>query len=258
MMRTEATSIGPFLSSCTMLRYRSVAKKSTKKAGTQMAKKPGDHNGEQEGTTLGDRSGTDPRVALSRQRVLTATLDLLTETGLGGLAIDDVSRRSGVAKTTIYRHWPNRTALIIDACLRMTDGDEEPPDTGSLEGDVRAILTNLAELLVTARWSSILPSIVDVAERDPEIADVHSRLQRWHAAPLRTALERAALRGEIPLDADLNAIAASLRGPLYFRRWFSREPIEDSFVDLVIRGVLAGLRRDHPGRSKQAGRRRQG
>ena len=216
----------------------------------------GSGDGERDASIHGKRSGTDPRVVLSRERVLTATLDLLTEAGLGGLTFDEVAKRSGVAKTTIYRHWPNRNALIIDACLRMTDGDDEPPDTGSLEGDVKAILTNLAELLVTARWSSILPSIVDAAERDPEIAEVHSRLQRWHAAPLRAALERAALRGEIPPEVDLSAIAAALRGPLYFRRWFSRDPINDSFVNLIVQSVLAGVRRDPPKPSDQGGRRR--
>jgi AcrR family transcriptional regulator len=181
-------------------------------------------------------------VVLSRERVLAATLDLLTEAGLGGVSVDDISRRSGVAKTTIYRHWPNRDALVVDACLQMADVGEEPPDTGSLEGDVRAILAALAGLLVTARWSSVLPSIADAAERDRDIAEVHVRLQRLHAAPLRAALERAVRRGEIPPDADLGAIAAALRGPLYYRRWFSREPIDDAFVDLVVRGVLAGLR----------------
>ena len=215
----------------------------------------GSGSGKRDASTLGKRSGTDPRVVLSRERVLTATLDLLTKAGLGGLTIDDVSKRSGVAKTTIYRHWPNRNALIVDACLQMTDADDEPPDTGSLECDVKAILTNLAELMVTARWSSILPSIVDAAERDPEIAKVHSRLQRWHAAPLRAALERAALRGEIPSEADLSAIAAALLGPLYFRRWFSREPINASFVDLIVLGVLAGVRRDLPKQSEQEDRR---
>jgi AcrR family transcriptional regulator len=170
----------------------------------------------------------------------------MTETGLGGLTIDDVSKRSGVAKTTIYRHWPNRTALVIDACLRMTDGDDEPPDTGSIEDDVQTILTNLATLLDTARWASILPSIVDAAERDPEIAEVHSRLQRWHAAPLRAALERAVLRGEIPAEADLSSIAAALLGPLYFRRWFSREPINEGFMEMIVHGVLAGVRRGPP------------
>jgi AcrR family transcriptional regulator len=208
-------------------------------------------DGERDASTVGTRSGPDPRVVLSRERVLTATLDLMTETGLGGLTIDDVSKRSGVAKTTIYRHWPNRTALVIDACLRMTDGDDEPPDTGSIADDVQAVLTNLATLLVTARWASILPSIVDAAERDPEIAEVHSRLQRWHAAPLRAALERAVLRGEIPPEADLSSIAAALLGPLYFRRWFSREPIDEGFVESIVEGVLGGVRCDTPQLSRR-------
>jgi AcrR family transcriptional regulator len=204
----------------------------------------------------GRRSATDPRAVLSRERVLTATLDLLTESGLGGFTIDEVAKRSGVAKTTIYRHWPNRNALIIDACLRMTDGDDEPPDTGSLATDVKAILTNLAELLVAARWSSILPSIVDAAERDPEIAEVQSRLQQRHAAPLRAVLERAVLRGEIPPDVDLSSVAAALRGPLYFRRWFSRDPIDESFVNVIVESVLAGLRLDPLQPSDPGGRRR--
>jgi AcrR family transcriptional regulator len=191
----------------------------------------------------GVRAAADPRVVLSRERVLTATLDLLTEAGLGELTIDDVSRRSGVAKTTIYRHWPNRTALVIDACLRMDDGDQPPPDTGSLEGDVNAFLKRLAGLLATARWSSILPSIVDAAEHEPTFADIHSTIQRRHAAPLRAALERAVARGEIQSSADLSAIVAALVGPLYYRRWFSREPIDDTFVDPLVKAVLAAVPR---------------
>ena len=123
----------------------------------------------------------------------------------------------------------------------MTDGEEPPPDTGSLEGDCWAILTDIAELLATARWSSIVPSIVDAAEHDPAFADIHSRIQRSHAAPLRTALDRAALRGEIPSTADRNAIAAALLGPLFYRRWFSREQIEAKFLEMIIRSVVAGL-----------------
>ena len=185
----------------------------------------------------------DPRVLVSRERVLTTTLDLLTEAGLDELTIDEISRRSGVAKTTIYRHWPNRSALVIDACLRMTDGEEAPPDTGSLDGDVRAILTHIAESLTTARWSSIVPSIVDAAEHDPAFADIHSQIQRRHAAPLRSALERAALRGEIPSAADRDAMAAALLGPLFYRRWFSREQIDAAFLEMII-GTLASLCQD--------------
>jgi AcrR family transcriptional regulator len=202
-------------------------------------------NSSREGTAAFSREkALDPRVLVSRERVLTTTLDLLTEAGLDELTIDEISRRSGVAKTTIYRHWPNRSALVIDACSRMTDGDEAPPDTGSLEGDVRAILTNIAELLGTARWSSIVPSIVDVAEHDPAFADIHSRIQRRHAAPLRSALDRASLRGEIPSTADRDAIAATLLGPLFYRRWFSREPIDTKFLEMIIRSTVADLHQD--------------
>jgi AcrR family transcriptional regulator len=197
----------------------------------------------------------DPRVLVSRERVLTTTLDLLTEAGLDELTIDDISRRSGVAKTTIYRHWPNRSALVIDACSRMTDGEQAPPDTGSLEGDVRAILTNIAELLGTARWSSIVPSIVDVAEHDPAFADIHGRIQRGHAAPLRAALDRAAHRGEIPSTADRDAIPAALLGPLFYRRWFSREPIDTKFLEMIIRSTVDGLRRDSRGPKREQRRR---
>jgi AcrR family transcriptional regulator len=196
------------------------------------------------GTGRNGMAAPDPRVLVSRDRVLTTTLDLLMETGLGELTIDDISRRSGVAKTTIYRHWPNRSAVVIDACSRMTDDQEGPPDTGSVDGDLRAILTNIANLLGTARWSSILPSIVDAAEHDPEFASLHSRIQHGHAAPLRAALDRAALRGEIPPAADRNAIAAALLGPLYYRRWFSREPIDAEFMEMIIRNAIEGLYRD--------------
>lgn len=182
---------------------------------------------------------TDPRVVRSRDRVLAATLELLTESGLSDLTIDEIASRSGVAKTTIYRHWSDRTTLVVDACMRMTDGDQDPPDTGSLEGDLESLLAELADLLHTARWSSIMPSIMDSAERDQRIADLHSRLQIWHAAPMRAVLERAVHRGQLPAGVDTDAMAAALRGPLYYRRWYTREPIDAPFISLVLRGVLA-------------------
>lgn len=153
------------------------------------------------------------------------------------------------------RHWPNRSALVIDACSRMTDGEVAAPDTGSLEGDVGAILTNIAELLGTARWSSIVPSIVDAAEHDPAFADIHGIIQRGHAAPLRMALDRAARRGEIPTTADRNAIAAVLLGPLFCRRWFSREPIDAKFLETIIRSAISGLRQDTRGPKRERSRR---
>jgi AcrR family transcriptional regulator len=183
----------------------------------------------------------DGRVRRSRERVLTTTFELLGESGVGGFTVDEVARRSGVAKTTIYRHWPSREALVIDAASRIS-AEQEVPDTGSLEGDVMAILANLGHLLGTARWSSVVPSIVDVAERDPEFAGIHGRIQRGHAAPLRKVIERAAGRGLISPTADPATMVSALIGPLYYRRWFSREPIDDQFVKTIVSNVISSHR----------------
>ncbi|MCM3702267.1 TetR/AcrR family transcriptional regulator [Paenibacillus macerans] len=180
------------------------------------------------------------RVERSRHTVLTTAFELLSEGGVASFTVDEVARRSGVAKTTIYRHWPTREALVIDACSRMI-AEQETPDTGSLEGDITAILVEIAHLLQTANWSFVLPSIVDTAERNPEFAEIHSRIQRGHAAPLREALQRAVGRGDLSAQADLSTIVASLLGPLFYRRWFSREPIDDQFVKAIIKRVLASL-----------------
>ena len=186
-----------------------------------------------------DAAGVDGRVRRSRSRVLTTAFELLSESGVGGFTVDEVSRRSGVAKTTIYRHWPSREALVIDAASRIS-AEQEVPDTGSLEADVTAILANLGHLLSTARWSSVVPSIVNVAERDPEFAGIHGQIQRGHAAPLREVIERAAGRGLISAAADPSTMVSALIGPLYYRRWFSREPIDDQFVKTIVRNVISG------------------
>jgi AcrR family transcriptional regulator len=178
------------------------------------------------------------RVERSRHTVLATAFELLSEGGVARFTVDEVARRSGVAKTTIYRHWQTREALVIDACSQMI-AQQETPDTGSLEGDVKAILMEIAHLLQTANWSFVLPSIIDTAERDPEFAEIHSRIQRGHAAPLREVLQRAAGRGELSAHADVSTIVSLLLGPLFYRRWFSREPIDDQFLEAVIKRAIA-------------------
>ena len=179
----------------------------------------------------------DVRVRRSRATVLQATTELLFERGLSGTSVDEISRRSGVAKTTIYRHWPTRTDLLREAC--STIGTPlETPDTGSFETDVTALLTNLARLLRSAPWTSVLPSVIDAAERDPDIAKMYSRLQEGYSTPLNTVIERAINKGEVPKTTDPALWIAALTGPLFYRRWFSREPLTEAFVKQVIRQII--------------------
>jgi AcrR family transcriptional regulator len=164
-------------------------------------------------------------------------MELLSDNGVSGFTVDEVANRSGVAKTTIYRHWPSREALVLDAASRIS-AEVHAPDTGSVADDATIILTNLAHLLATARWASVVPSIVDVAERDPEFAAVHGRIQRGHAAPLREVLDRAVERAQLPSATDVSQMISALIGPLYYRRWFTREPTDDRFVRVIVANVL--------------------
>jgi AcrR family transcriptional regulator len=175
----------------------------------------------------------DDRVRRSKEAVLETTFELLMEAGLAGVSVDEVSRRSGVAKTTIYRHWPSRTALLLDACSRMAS-KLDIPDTGTLKGDLAALASGIAALLRSKNFSSVLPSVIDAAERDDQVAALHSRIHAEHMAPLYVVIERARQRGELPRTCLAAEVVAAVVGPLFYRRWFSREPLDDRFVRAVV------------------------
>lgn len=179
-------------------------------------------------------SGLDERVARSKKAVLATTYELLTEEGLGGVSVDAVSERSGVAKTTIYRHWPSRSALLLDACASM-GSKPQAPDTGSLAGDLESLALYLASRLRTAPWATVLPSIVDAAERDAKLAKVQARIHAEMRDPFRQVIERAQKKRELSSDVDATEVIASVLGPLFYRRWFSREPLSENFARAVVR-----------------------
>lgn len=184
----------------------------------------------------------DKRVTRSKAAVLAETYRQLTQNGISGVSIDEVSRASGVSKTTIYRHWPSRSALLIDACYSLGK-PAQAPDTGSLERDLGALVTHLAAQLKTAAWASVYPSIIDAAERDPEIAAMQSELHKGFMAPFRAVMERAIKRGEIRSGKRVSELVAAIVGPLFYRRWFSKEPIDDHFTAAIVGAIIKGALR---------------
>ena len=180
----------------------------------------------------------DKRVARSKDRVLKETYLLLTKSGIGGVSVDEVSRRSGVSKTTIYRHWPSRSALLLDACSKL-GGPAALPKTGSLARDLSVLVGELAKQLKNAPWPAILPSIIDGAERDPELAQLHAGLHAGLMRPFREVIDAAKGSGELSVDRDESAMVAQIVGPLFYRRWFSKEPIDEGFLATVIARALA-------------------
>lgn len=179
----------------------------------------------------------DVRVRKSKDLILKTTWDLLSQNGLSGVSVDEVSRQSGVAKTTIYRHWKTRSDLLIAACSQP-QVSLHIPDKGTIKDDLILLMNELAKMLQSARWAAVLPSVIDSAEREEAIAALHSDLQKAHAQPFREVIERAIKRGQLPNKTESPTLIAMLLGPLFYRRWFSRERIDKKFVSIVVESVL--------------------
>jgi hypothetical protein len=99
---------------------------------------------------------------------------------------------------------------------------------------LRVLAADVAHRLRTARWASVLPSIVDAAERDAELARMHARLHAELISVFRAVAERAQKRGELSRGRQPADVVAAVLGPLFYRRWFSREPLDERFVRAVV------------------------
>lgn len=168
---------------------------------------------------------------------MATTYQLLSEQGLTGVTVDAVARRSGVAKTTIYRHWPSREALLLDVCSQLGP-HFETPDAGSLPKDLRALAERVVEQLLAGSYAAILLSLMDAAERNPDLAALLAAAESKLVEAVRTILARARARGELRRLPDPSAIAALMVGPLLYRRLFSHEPLSDAFFRIVIDNVV--------------------
>jgi AcrR family transcriptional regulator len=186
---------------------------------------------------LDPRPELDARVRHSKQVVMATTYELLSEEGMAGLTVDAVARRSGVAKTTIYRHWPSREALLLDVCAQMGP-HFDIADAGSLPKDLRALAQRVVDQLLSDPSGAILLSLMDAAERNPDLAALLAAAEAKLVEAVQTILARAQLRGELRRPPEASAVAALIIGPLLYRRLISHEPLSDGFFKLVVENVV--------------------
>jgi AcrR family transcriptional regulator len=180
-----------------------------------------------------DRKPVDVRVRQSRGSVLATTYELLSEEGLGGVTVDAVARRSGVAKTTIYRHWPSREALLLDACAQLGP-HFAIADAGSFQADLRALAHRVVEQLLSGPYAAILLSLMAAAERHPDLAALLTAAQTKLVDSVSTIIARARRRGEVRRAADASELASVLVGPLLYRCLFSRQPLSEAFLKVIV------------------------
>jgi TetR/AcrR family transcriptional regulator of autoinduction and epiphytic fitness len=179
----------------------------------------------------------DPRVERSRRVILEAALEELGLVGYGALTIESVAARAGVGKSTIYRHWSGKLALVEDA-FRTLKAQVLVPESGTLRERLTGFLVQVAGLLEESTYSSCMPALIDAAERDPQVREFHCTFSAERRAVLVDVLREAVTAGELPPDADPELLADALVGPILMRRLMFYEPFDPELVPALVDQVL--------------------
>ncbi|MDI1476190.1 TetR/AcrR family transcriptional regulator [Polyangium sp. y55x31] len=170
--------------------------------------------------------------------VLTATHEELGRVGYGALRIEDVAARSGVNKTTIYRRWPTKAELVT-ASMRVAADEEEAIDTGTLRGDLLAVVMRTVRTSQTPTGRGIV-RMLQTERADPEVEALSRVLRdrRWQR--MTALLERGIARGELPADVNGEIILDLIFGGLYARLIHRGEAVSEDYAAAAIDTVLAG------------------
>jgi AcrR family transcriptional regulator len=182
-----------------------------------------------------------PRSEESRTAVLRATSELLHEVGLRAMTTEEIANRSGASKATIYKWWPNKYAVAIDAFLSEMMAESRDPDTGSSRDDLTAVMRGLLHFY-TGPSGRVFAQLVGEAQADPSIQqELRTNLVDSRRELFRTIWDRGVQRGQLRADLDPDAALDLVIGPALYRLMIGHAPMSaeaaDQLVDAAIRGL---------------------
>jgi AcrR family transcriptional regulator len=185
------------------------------------------------------------RAAEVSDRVFRATLDLLAKGGLAAVTFQEVALVAAVGRATLYRRWPDTAALVADAVSATAAEEILIADTGTLRGDIVAILLQISKFISSPTGKATLVAALSLPRGGVEGA----ALQRWHKrwSDIAPIFDRARARGEIADEANCEALFAALAGSLYFRLIVMHAEIDDVWISAVVDQIFYGDRGRHCG-----------
>ncbi|KAA1428753.1 TetR/AcrR family transcriptional regulator [Nocardioides antri] len=183
-----------------------------------------------------------PSVAETKQKVIRATVDLIDRSSYSSVTIDAVARASGVSRSTIYRHWPSRQALVLEAFTDKTDRLTAVSDSGDALADLRTYLLKLAFCLDFGGAASTVAGLIADAIHDEELAHTfRATLIRGRRREFFAILLRGQKRGQVRQDIDIATVVDALYGAVHHRLLVTRQPIDEPFVSALVRFAAEGL-----------------
>jgi AcrR family transcriptional regulator len=193
-----------------------------------------------------------PRSVEADTAIRSATIELLIEDGFGRLTMASVAARAGVSTATLYRRWSSKLDLVVGV-LGDRSNEIPVPDTGSLRGDLHAVLSSVRRTRSNAADDDrLLAASVSELARNPELAEaVRENLIRPRRRALAGMLERAERRGDCRPGVDHDLVMDLIFGPVHSRQLFTGQPftagVVDALVDLVLRAVAPDVTKETPG-----------
>jgi AcrR family transcriptional regulator len=185
----------------------------------------------------------DPRIERSRRVVRDAVLDELADSGYGALTIEGVARRAGVGKSTVYRHWPDKAALVIDA-LEHAHHDLVPDlESGTARDKVVRLVGHVAEVATDARFSRCIAALVDAAERDARLREFHHRYSAERRSELAAAIRNGFDDGDFDAATDVDAAVVAILGVVFYRRFMTPQPVTPTEAASIVGSTLPVPRR---------------
>jgi len=174
---------------------------------------------------------------------------LLLRRGLGAVSMDAVAEQAGVSKATIYRWWPSKEMLALDALLDWSAARAPTRDTGSLRGDLLALVRPWVREIRSAPFGRVIAAFVTEAQSDPQFAAAYRKhFVTPRREAMRAAFARAAERGEVPANLDVEVAVDLIYGPLYHRLLHGHAPLTARFAERVVDMALAGIANPAGGR----------
>ncbi|MFE2171347.1 TetR/AcrR family transcriptional regulator [Streptomyces sp. NPDC059447] len=177
------------------------------------------------------------------EAIRAAVVEELASVGFARMSIEGIARRAGVGKTAVYRRWKSKLHLVLDLVGAFAVDGLPVPATGSLYGDVRALLEVMSHVLRHPVASAVIPDLLVEAARNPEIADaVRGALLDGQKRMAEGIVSAAVARGELTEGTCPDRALDLAIGPLYWRQVVVRDSVPGSYLDELARSVVAGLR----------------
>ncbi len=195
-------------------------------------------NGSHQGN--GKRPPGRPRSEDARQAILRSTIKLLRRAGFADLSIEAIAADAQVGKATVYRWWPNKGALVVDAFASSTEDELHFPDSGSVFKDVSLQLNQWLGILRSPRGCTVR-AVIAAGQSDSDLLEAfRARFIRPRRQEAYRTLQRGIERGELPRRLDLDLVLDILYGAIYMRFLIRHDELNEYYVEEVCRLVLEG------------------